>query len=491
MSLRSRIIMHMFIFVAIIIATLWLIQSVFLDDIYMHIKKKDLFKTADSVVSALDRENNSDILRQIAFDEKTCIFIYDLSNNDEIASIEGLSGRCDLHNIVYRKSIKFGFELDIDRVEEIAEKTEAIGSSVLFSVAPDDNRNQPGFRDDNGKNSVILSNIIYTKSGNKLLVVLNSVISPLASTVETLNTMLLHISWILLLLALVFSVVISQIVSRPISDISSSAKKLAKGDYKTVFEGKGFREVEELAGTLNYASTELSKVDKLKNDLIANISHDLRTPITLISGYAEMMRDIPDEMSAENLQIIIDESVRMKGLVNDVLDISKLQSGNVEFEYEKVALTNCIESELTRYNKLREKEGYRIDFRYDRPVHVMGDAKRLMQVLYNLVNNAVTYTGNDKTVSVIQSTSKDSVRISVVDSGEGIEQENMPYIWDRYFKVDKSHKRVGEGSGLGLSIVKTVIEAHKGKCGVESAKGFGSTFWFELRLAEDEITNQT
>ena len=245
-------------------------------------------------------------------------------------------------------------------------------------------------------------------------------------------------------------------------------------------------EVAELSDTLNYTATELGKTDSFQKELIANVSHDLRTPLTMIKGYAEVMRDIPGENTPENVQVIIDETERLTGLVNDMLDISKLKAGTITIQPEEYNITESIRHVLERYNKLREVEGYTIDFQYDDEVIVYADEQKMYQVLYNLVNNAINYTGPDKKVTVIQKVIDDTLRIEVKDTGDGVRQEDIPYVWDRYYKDKTAHKRAISGTGLGLSIVKNVLELHGAKYGVSSKPGQGATFWFELSLDLNE-----
>ena len=259
---------------------------------------------------------------------------------------------------------------------------------------------------------------------------------------------------------------------------------LAEGNYDVRFGVGGYREIAELSDTLSVAAEELSKTGALQRELIANISHDLRTPLTMIGGYAEMMRDIPGENTPENMQIIIDETKRLTSLVNDLLDISKLQSGTQTLSLSDFNLTETIREVIGRFSKLTEQDGWTIDFTASEEVIVNADRTRILQVVYNFINNAITHSGGDKLVEVRQIVSerdgKKVVRIEVTDHGEGIPEENLKYIWDRYYKVDKTHRRAVTGSGLGLSIVKSILEMHHARYGVESEVGKGSTFWFEL-----------
>jgi len=314
----------------------------------------------------------------------------------------------------------------------------------------------------------------------------HSTITPINATVETLRVQLMYITLIMLALSLTLAFLISRKISRPIIQINQTAKLLANGDYDVHFAGHDFLEISELSNTLNYAAVELSKVEALRRELIANISHDLRTPLTMITGYAEVMRDLPGENTPENVQIIIDEAKRLTTLVNDILDLSKLQSGVQSLTPSVFNLTGNIREIIGRYSKLMEQNGYKIKFICGGDVFVNADQVKINQVVYNLINNAVNYTGPDKQVTVCQNAYDSKVKIEVIDSGEGIPEEQLPYIWNRYYKVDKKHKRAAVGTGLGLSIVKTILDMHHANYSVISSVGQGSIFWFELDTVQPQ-----
>jgi signal transduction histidine kinase len=336
--------------------------------------------------------------------------------------------------------------------------------------------------------SIIYSLVTVDRDGNSVLLILNSVVSPVGATVKTLNLLLIAISVLMVLMALLLAVILSRRVSRPIEAINDSAKALANGHYDVTFHGNSYREIAELSNTLNYAAGELSKVDALRRELIANTSHDLRTPLTMIAGYAEIMRDLPGENTPENAQVIIDEAQRLTSLVNDMLDISKLESGNQSVTLETFPLTVTIQEGLERYRQLRLHEGYCIVFRADCEITVTTDRSKFLQAFFNLVNNAITYTGEDKTVTVSQDVYTEEsgatwVRVSVTDTGDGIPEDKLTLIWDRYYKIDAAHKRAAQGTGLGLSIVGKTMTLLGGRCGVTSTVGVGSTFHIELPLS--------
>ena len=167
-----------------------------------------------------------------------------------------------------------------------------------------------------------------------------------------------------------------------------------------------------------------------------------------------------------------------------MLDLSKIRAGTRKLTQEYFDLAETVRATMLRYEKLTEKDGYSIDFSSDEEsIEVYADRTMMLQVIYNLINNAINYTGENKKVSVKLTKKDKCVRFSVTDSGAGIAPEELPLIWDRYYKVDKVHRRAMVGTGLGLSIVKSILEAHKATYGVESTVGVGSTFWFELPLS--------
>lgn len=327
--------------------------------------------------------------------------------------------------------------------------------------------------------SVIYVNIVNDGTEDVVLFV-NSQLTPIDATVHTLRVELIWITVIMICLSLVIALLISLQISKSMIKINATAKEMAKGKFDVIFDGRDYREIAELSDTLTQTAKELDKNESLKRELIANVSHDLRTPLTMIIAYSEVMRDLPGENTPENVQVVIDEARRLTNLVNDMLDISKLQAGVLEKNVSVYNLTESIKSVFERYNKLKEQDGYTINFEYQKEVEVEADEFKIFQVIYNLVNNAINYAGEDKMVIVKQIVVGKRVRIEVIDHGEGIAEESLPYVWDRYYKVDKTHKRAVMGTGLGLSIVKNILELHDAAYGVKSEVGKGSTFWFEL-----------
>ena len=293
---------------------------------------------------------------------------------------------------------------------------------------------------------------------------------------------ILTVGAILLATALV-GFTMAKSISEPIIETNLAARELSRSRYIRPPHSGGYREIAELNDTLVRAAEDLGRVEDLQRELIANISHDLRTPLTMIVGYAEAMRDIPEEATAENMQIIIDETNRLSSMVNEVLDFSRVRTGNLELEQADFNLTAQIREICNRVSKMTAVDGYTVLFDEAEDRTVAGDSARISQVLYNLIGNALTYTGGDKTVRVKQEDAGSRVRVSVSDSGEGIPADELPYIWDRYYRSRENHRRAVIGSGLGLNICRGILEKHGAKYGVRSEPGEGTTFWFELPKA--------
>jgi len=456
------------VFVALILVIIWLLQTVLLNSFYEK-SKLDGFETSEQVIfEQIDDERHMTELMYVeSADSDTCMALYKIVGGvpREIASSDVIGGDCMLHS------------LTPDRVLSLY--SQAVKNGGIYS------KRIPNPSDKSSALNALYVSVKANYRGEQYVLMMDSELIPLDSTVKMLRMQFGWITCLLIMGALVIALAISRVICVPLEKMSRSAKKLAKGDYNAEFVGGGYREAEELGEALSYAAEELAKTDRLQKELVANISHDLRTPLTMIKGYSEVMRDIPGENNPENVQLIIDETERLTELVNDMLDLSKIRAGTRKPVLETFDLTETVRSVLSRYEKLTERDNYQITFTAEENVMVTADRTMILQVVYNLINNALNYTGEDKRVSIDQSVWDNRVRISVIDTGSGIAKEDIPYIWDRYYKVDKVHRSAVIGTGIGLSIVKEILESHGAAYGVESRIGEGSNFWFELETFRD------
>ena len=353
------------------------------------------------------------------------------------------------------------------------------------------NTNKNKFIESN-KNSVTFTayNYIYNDEmliyGEKLrdgsVVFISTPLKIMGSIASVLKKEFIYGTIFVFVISFLIAYIVSKKLSKPISKMTEESKKMASGNYDVSFDGSNIDEINELATTLNNTSKELAKTESLRRELLANVSHDLKTPLTLIKANAEMVKDITynnEEKRNNSLDVIIKETDRLNMLVEDILDLSKAQSKTMKLELKRINLNEVINSILTRYDVLCDRDSYNIKFNSDKEYIVKADVKRLEQVIYNLINNAINYTGENKTVT-INLIDKDSfVRLEVIDTGKGIKDEDLKYIWDKYYKTDKSYHRVTVGTGLGLSIVKNLLDLHGFKYGVETSKQ-GTNFYFDM-----------
>ncbi|KAF0994686.1 ATP-binding protein [Geobacillus sp. TFV-3] len=234
--------------------------------------------------------------------------------------------------------------------------------------------------------------------------------------------------------------------------------------------------------------TEERRLDKLRKDFIANVSHELRTPIAMLQGYSEAIIDdiaASEEEKKEMAKVIYDESLRMGRLVNDLLDLARMEAGHIELAYEQVKLVPYIERVIRKFYGLAKEKQIELtaEFR-DEDIDITCDPDRIEQVLTNLIDNAIRHTESGGTVRLIAERSGDGVTIHVQDSGSGIPEEDLPFVFERFYKADKARTRGRSGTGLGLAIAKNIVEAHKGFITVHSKPNEGTTFSFYLPSRE-------
>ncbi len=357
------------------------------------------------------------------------------------------------------------------------------------------------FRDDQENNSVLMmgSYIGADRYNPEAYVFICNYLEPIGTTVSIFVRQFIIVGIIMMVLTVFMSAFFSAKISEPIIRINNSAKDLPQGKFDAKIEKSDFDEIKQLSSTLTTASKEIAKSDDLRRELMANISHDLRTPLTMIKAYAEMIRDLSGdnpEKRERHLKVIIDETDRLSSLVTDILDLSKLQAGVTELHREAFNFSQRLSSVISRFDIIKENQGICIDLEAEDDIVLFADKTKIEQVVYNLINNAVIYAGDDNKVIVrLYRTGDRKMRFEVEDHGEGISPENLPYIWDRYYKVSEraaTHKRAKMGSGIGLSIVKSVLEQHGFAFGAESNLGQGSKFWFEAPeyIAEETVPEE-
>lgn len=455
-SLKFKVFCYMIVFSLIILSLLWFSQVFSLNSYYEFSTKRDINKVVNKVKNGYDEYDYETYFNKLSFDNDMCIEIYDYTSRVYYSS------SCNARSI----------ELSREKIDFISKNYVSQGYEVTDSKF-DSKYLLYGVKLEDGIYAFVEASLV-----------------PVDSTVSILKEQLFLVSIFVFFLAFLVAMFISRKISKPIEQINENAKNIASGKYDVVFENNStVSEISELNDTLRYTSLELAKTEKLRQELLANVSHDLKTPLTMIRAYAEMVRDLSYKNKVKrenNLNVIIKESERLNLLVNDILDLSKYQANTIKLEYSEFDINLLIEDILKRYDIYRVNDGYVIEYEPSSSKFVIADFKRIEQVIYNLINNAINYTGEDKRIfiKVIDLKDKDVIRVEVSDTGSGISNEDLPLIWDKYYKVDKTYSRVQVGSGIGLSIVKNILELHKVNYGVLSKLKKGTTFYFELKRSD-------
>ena len=321
-------------------------------------------------------------------------------------------------------------------------------------------------------------------------IIVSTGMAQIATAAEVLRSILWPVALILLVLDLLFAMLFSRWFTRPVQQLSSGAKEIAAGNYDIQLPVVHHDEIGQLAEDFNHMAAEVKRSAQLEKDILANVSHDLRTPLTLIKGYAETVRDLTGtdaEKRTEQCNIIVDETDRLSALVNSVMELSKVQSGA-----EKPNLIDFDMGELCfevagRYDALCDQNHWHLELQADEAAPVRADPAMMERVLHNLLGNAFHHIGADGQVMLRVLPQADGCRVEIEDHGPGIPPEDLPYIFDRYYRARQDSGKVG--TGLGLSITKAILQQHGFAFGVNSAIGQGSTFWF-VRPRMDEKLNR-
>ena len=341
-----------------------------------------------------------------------------------------------------------------------------------------------------GDGEYVYATRVYLYGGAPLYLYVGESLVLMEQVVSHMNVRMGLMAVFTFILSFAVASALSGWLTKPLAEMTEKAHLLAQGDFSVDFHGADYgQEMAELADTLNFARDEISKTDRMQKELIANVSHDFKTPLTMIKAYASMIMEISGnipEKRNKHAQVIVDEADRLASLVSDVLDLSKIRAGLGDFKTQAVDMSQKIGEILDRFAYLKETQGYSFVLDVEEDLTTYADEVKIEQAIYNLIGNAVNYTGDDKKVYIrLKRTGADCFKLEVQDTGKGIKPEEIAEIWDRYYRSTEAHKRPVQGTGLGLSIVKTVLQLHGFVFGVESEVGKGSTFYVQFPLVNE------
>ena len=462
-KISTKLWILMLILIGVTLTLLWFFQIEFLDKYYIDKQVGNVINEGNTLSEMISKDNMENAWNKI--DEmllKYPLRIEAIDSQGKITISEGaqlMRGRQGHmngfeRNEIYRETIKTGEIVKGDKSSIMGITIISIGIPIKV------------------EKSTIGALILYLP------------MAPISNTIEILKNQLLLITIILIIVSALLSFFFSKSFSKPILDINDAAVKMASGDLSVKVNVKSKDELGILAASINNLSTQLHKYDQLRKELIANVSHEFRTPLSLIKGYAETIRDVTgdhQEKRNKQLNIILEESDRLSNMVDELIDFSQIQSDYFKLVIETFEIDDVIERVVSRFKYLVLREGKEIVFTNTEKIkYAKGDEKRIEQVLYNLINNAFMHTKQGGEIRInLQNETIDRARVLVSDNGNGIPEDEIPYIWDRFYKAGKDRNNLS-GSGLGLAIVKGILDAHKVQYGIISKKGEGTTIWFDL-----------
>lgn len=460
-SIRSKLWLSMMALVGIVLVLLWLMQIVFLESFYTRLRIDDIRQKMAAIgqlAAAGEQQTVIDELERVALTQSL--------------TLEWVDAR---GSTLYRSAADSASQMPMMRMmwSDLYQRLLA-GKMVETSVSHHRFGNQ----------YTIIGVPVRSATGAVSGGILATV--PMAAVAETatiLKRQLLYITAILLLVTGLLSFWLARSLSRPILHIRQVAATMANGDFSARAEYDGSDEISMLARAINYLGEQLAKIEQLRRDLVANVSHELRTPLSVIRGYAETIRDITGDQPqqrAEQLEIIIDETERLAHMVNDTLQLALLQSGNADLKLETISVRELLEDAVKHYSLMAQQVGISLILEGQLDVLVEADAAKIAQVMRNLLQNSLQHTGAGGQVRIQAVAAEHKVRVAVADTGTGISPDDLPFVWDKYYRSERANVT---GTGLGLAIVKGILDAHQASYRVASQLGIGTTIWFELSRA--------
>ncbi len=464
-SIRNTTLFSFALFAAVLIAMLWALLSFFVDTYYESLRIQEIMRNAQTIETQYTED--FDVFNKYAMQTASLNGDYiRLDDKNGTTVFDGMSSIKDTSIIT----------------SDILNITKRLNSTTAKSVS----ETMKDYSADDSNARLVYASRIDSPDGIAVLYII-SPLYPDRTTMRIHSDMLGYIAIIVLIVAFLMAYALSSRLTTPIANLTRSAKELSKGNYNVKFDGSSFTETKELARALNKASYEMERTDFYQREIIANVSHDLKTPLTMIRSYAEKIVDISGEDKDRrnaDLQIIISETERLNKLVTDMMSVSNLQSNNVELNKETFDLVQAADEVYESFLVLTSTEGFEMHFHPCKPAFVVGDRTKLMQVMTNFISNAVKYSGESKYLDIQLVRTNKKVTFHCIDHGLGIASDEIGHVWDRYYRTSANHERRIEGTGLGLAIVKGILTLHNAKYGVDSEEGKGSDFWFELELVK-------
>ncbi|AQR95235.1 HAMP domain-containing sensor histidine kinase [Clostridium saccharoperbutylacetonicum] len=491
-SIRSKLFISVTFLLAFFVCVLWMLNNLYLQQYYIQNKKDLLKENAKNIISIYNGDPNEiqDELDRTAnitgsnidiFD-KDGKMIYKSSRRGPIDKNPADNSKNNSKDNVQQLPPLNGFEKD-----KLNEDNE---DGYKFET-----RRDYQLRIDFLTLSTDLSN------GDRLN--LRVALVSIKESVDVANRFILIIGSIITILGSILAFWFSKRFTKPIVEVNKIARKMAKFDFSQKCNISGKDEIGQLGQSINYLSCELNraitelnvknkkleediekerKIDEMRKEFVSSVSHELRTPLSLIQGYAEGLACNVNESEEDRkfyCDVIMNETNKMNKLVKDLLNLSQLESGAFHIEKTEFDLISLIAYVLNKYKAIFAEKNIELQFDSSESIIVYGDMTRVEQVITNYINNAINHIDEKKIIKIGEEIINDKVRINIFNTGKYIPEEALEKIWKSFYKVDKARTRAYGGYGLGLSIVRALMELHNNACGVENIND-GVNFWFEM-----------
>lgn len=529
-SIRTKITLLLTTMVVLTIFCTWIINCTFLSDYYMHSKKDDLNEAYKGIAAIYENnddyylsEENTELMEQLAskYDVNVYVFNYNIGlvfpspiniGKREMEKMEDMEKEYlgfYSPNVEDKKKIKetenyqiftlYDKQMDSSFIDLIgwitvkdqpAKTSEEITGSPEAGIGSSENA-------ENATTSVSLDD--YN------MVLLRSNFVSVKDSVAIANEFLAYVGIIAVILGSLAMFLISNRFTKPILDLAGIAKKMSDLDFEIKYKVKSKDEIGELGKSINTLSVKLestitelkmannelltdiqrkTEIDEMRKEFLSNVSHELKTPISLIQGYAEGLKENinEDEESRDfYCEVIMDEANKMSNMVKKLLSLNELEFGSNQVNFDRFDIVTLIKSVLISTEILFKQKQATLYFDQQEPVFVWADELLIEQVITNYISNALNHLGEQKIIEIKLIPRGDTLRIAVFNTGENIPEDEIDKIWIKFYKVDKARTREYGGSGIGLSIVKAIMNSHNKECGAIN-RPIGVEFWFELDI---------
>ena len=456
-SIEGKIRKSLLGYTIFIVVLLWTFQIAFINTYYQTMQRMSILRAGKEIIRSVGQENFEESLESICFEHRMCSMVVN-EKGESIYSVDMMGRICLIHSPARFSLMRVLAPVVQGQQDELVQKVK------------DEHFHSMG---------LIYAKAYLTSEGERRVIVLNAALEPIKSTEGILKSQLWIITAMLAVIAVIISKLIARNISRPLQNISDKARRLAEGEYAADYDGAGIAEIDELAETLNFAAEGLSKVEELRRELVANVSHDLKTPLTMIKAYAEMIRDLTGDnpqKRGEQLNVIISEADRLTALVSVLIRISQDEREERVYQAEPFDLEEMIREVVRRF--AQTNPDYQITCTIEGTPVVLADRESIGQVLYNLISNAIKFSHDGGLLRVCLEKDGGFANVEITDNGAGISEEALPRIFEKFYQGDPSHSK--QGNGLGLAIVKEIIQSHGENIDVVSTEGVGTEFIFSL-----------